>query len=125
MSAALIRIALLQIITVVLSVLLVGFTLKVRFGSGSHFPILATYTRDYGVWLLLLPLFWGVSGVLENNRPKAGLGDAGLVFFTGVALLVALAFFGFISFISACSHNSLIQVVPVQQTTPTPQPEHP
>ena len=125
MSAALVRIALLQFITVILSVLLAGFTLKVRFGSGSHFPILATYTRDYGIWLLLIPFAWGVWGALENNRPKAGLGDAGSVFLIGVLLLIALAFFGFFSFMSACSHNSLIRLVPAQGTVPTPQPEHP
>src|SRR6185295_12188563 len=46
MSASLVRIALLQFVTVIVSVFIAGSALKMRFGSGSHYPFLATYVRD-------------------------------------------------------------------------------
>src|SRR5687767_6258271 len=126
MSFAIVRLALLQFVVVVLSVLLVGFTLKARFGSGSHFPILATYVRDYGIFLLLLPTAWGVWGALRSNRPLAGAGDAGLVFVSGIVLFAFLVCLGFFAFISASSYRSLIMVVPQQSpAAATPSPEHP
>ena len=127
MAAHLVRIVLLQIVTIVLSILITGFALKLRFGSGSHFPILATYTRDYGVWLMVLPLVWGVWGARENNNPKAEMGNTGTVFFLGFTLWVILGVFGFLSFMSACTHNSLLQVVPngpVKSVPVTPSTEN-
>ena len=118
MSAQLVRIVLLQIVTIFFGIVFTGFALKVRFGSGSHFPILATYTRDYGVWLLLVPLAWGVWGVRESNNPKPGMGDAGKVFLLGLTLWVLLGIFGFLSFMSACTHNSLILVIREQPAKP-------
>ena len=120
MSASLVRIALLQFVTVIVSVFIAGSALKMRFGSGSHYPFLATYVRDYGIVLLLLPFAWGVWGAVESNRPKTGLGEVGGVFATGVALLVALIVFGLVSFISAISYGTVIQVTPPPQSTTQP-----
>ena len=115
-----------QFIVVILSVLLAGITLKIRFGSGSHFPILATYVRDYGIFLLALPAGWGIWGAIRNNRPLAGAGDAGLVFTSGVVLLGVLAVFGFLAFMSACTINSLITVIPQRPpASATPSPKQP
>lgn len=125
MSSALVRIALLQFVVVIVSVLLVGFTLKLRFGSGSHFPILATYLRDYGIVLLLAPTAWGIWGALRCNRPLAGTGDAGFVLACGMVLLGLLVVVGFLGFISATSFRSLIMVVPQQSAAATPSSQHP
>ena len=116
MSAQLVRIVLLQVVTIIFTVVIVGFMLKVRFGSGSHYPILATYTRDYGVLLLLLPVIWGVWGLRENNNQKPDLGDTGTVLFTGVMLWVALLVFGYVSL--ATIPGSTIQVVREQPAKP-------
>lgn len=110
MSSSLVKISLLQTATVIFNVIFVGLSLKLRFGSGSHFPILATYVRDYGIILLLIPFTWAVWGVVKINRPKPGVGDASWVFLTGVGLLVALAAFGFLSFISVWTYKSLVLV---------------
>lgn len=120
-----IRIALLQFVTVIASVLLTGFVLRVRFGSGFHHPLFATYVRDYGVLLLLFPFIWAVWGMVATNSPKPGLGDVGSVIQSGLVLLIALVAFGFFSFISACTHNSLIQVRPALSITDKPESDHP
>jgi hypothetical protein len=101
MSAALVRLALLQFVTLVLSVLFAGVALKAHYGSGSHLPLLATYVRDYGVILLLVPFAWAVWGALETNRPRAGAGDAAPVFATGVVLYVGIAYLAVSTYTSA------------------------
>ncbi len=118
MSAALIRLALFQFMAVILTILLAGFTLKARFGSGSQLPILATYVRDYGIFLLLVPAAWAIWGAIELNRPLAGTGDGGSVFLSGVVLLGLLACFGFASLISASSFRSLVIAAPQQRSAP-------
>ena len=126
MSAALVRLALFQFVAVILTVLLAGFTLKIRFGSGTHFPILATYARDYGVLLLLIPSIWTVWGAIELNRPLAGTGGGGRVFLSGIVLLGFLVCFGFLSFISASSYRSLLIGIPQPRSTPaTPETDRP
>lgn len=124
MSNALARLALLQFIAVILSVLLAGTLLKVRFGSGSHFPILATNVRDYGIFLLLVPTVWGTWGALRVHRPRAGSGDAGTVFLTGIILFGLLVCVGLFSFTSVVLYRSVILAAPQGQTAPVaPIPE--
>jgi len=51
MPFALLRIALLQMVAVVNSILVVGLIVKSRFGTPAP-PFFGSYVRDYGVWLL-------------------------------------------------------------------------
>lgn len=117
MSAALVRLALLQFVVVVCSVIACGLTLRMRFGSGSHLPLMATYVRDYGLALLLIPTVWGIWGIIRSNRPLAGAGDADVVVGSGIGLLILLTFFGLIAWMSAVTYHSLVIYIP-----PTPAP---
>lgn len=97
MRAAIVRIALLQMVTVFIVIVFAGLFLRMRFGSGSHFPCLATHVRDRGFLLLFIPFVWVVWGVWENNSPKVGLGNTGKVMLTGILVWVGLLVFGFVA----------------------------
>ena len=122
LSAALVRLAFLQFLVVMCLVVVSGLLLKSRFGSGSHFPILATYVRDYGMALLLVPTIWGVWGIFQSHRPLAGAGDVDIVVASGIALLVLLVLFCIPVWLSATTYHSLIIQVPPEHAQRTTNP---
>ena len=124
MSSALVRLALLQFVTVIYCILVVGLIVKARFGSPAP-PFFASYLRDYGAFLLLAPTAWCIWGALQVHRPRADSGDDGIVFLSGIILFAALVFVAFLGTISASSYRSLIIAVPAQRAAATPQPDHP
>ena len=124
MSSALVRLALLQFVTVIYCILVVGLIVKTRFGSPAP-AFFASYLRDYGVLLLLLPTTWCVWGALHTHRPRADSGDAGIVFLSGIILFAALVFVAFVGTISASSYRSLVMAAPAQRPAATQQQDQP
>ncbi|MES2571325.1 MAG: hypothetical protein V4710_14890 [Verrucomicrobiota bacterium] len=121
MSSALVRLTLLQFVTVIYCILVVGFIVKARFGSPAP-PFFASYLRDYGVFLLFVPSAWCIWGALHTHVPRKESGDARIVFVTGIILFAALVFVAFTGTISAFSYRSLVLVAPAQRAAVTPQP---
>ena len=117
MSSAITRLALLQVVAILYSILFVGFMVKARYGSPAP-PLFATHLRDYGAFLLLLPTAWCIWGAIYSNRPRAGAGDGGHVFLSGVILFAFLVFLAFAGTMSAMTHNTIIQVQRAPQTQP-------
>jgi hypothetical protein len=126
MTSGLIRLALLQFVTVVYCILVVGLVVKARFGSSAP-PIFASYVREYGVYLLLVPTIWCIWGALHTHRSRSHSGDASVVFLVGVILSLGLILVGFQGTASALFSNSIIQHVaaPTAAAPTTPQPNPP
>jgi hypothetical protein len=118
MTSGLIRLALLQFVTVVYCILFVGLAVKARFGSSAP-PIFASYVREYGVYLLLVPTVWCVWGALHTHRSRLDSGDAGVVFLVGVILSLGLMLVAFQGTVSALCSNSIMLKVPAP-TAPAP-----
>ena len=106
-------------VTVFFVIIFVGLLLRMRFGSGSHFPCLATNVRDYGFLLLVIPVLWASWGAWENNRPKVGLGDTGKIMLSGILVWVGLLAFGFVA-AGTIPSPPLIHVIPQNEETRTP-----
>jgi hypothetical protein len=123
MTSGLIRLALFQFVTVVYCILFVGLAVKARFGSSAP-PIFASYVREYGVYLLLVPTIWCIWGAFRTHRPRSHSGDAGVVFLVGAILSVGLILVAFQGTVSALCYNSIIQHVPAPNaaTANTPNP---
>jgi len=111
-SAALVRLALLQLVVIAGTIVACGLTLRFRFGPGTHLPLLATYVRDYGFIMLLIPVVWAIWGLFELHKSLTNTGDGVSVFASGIWLLVLLVALGFFSWMSACTHHTLLIQLP-------------
>ena len=67
MSNALVRLVLLQFVTVIYCILAVGLMLKLKF-DGPAPPIFATSLRDFGIILFLVAAAWSTWGVIYTHR---------------------------------------------------------
>ena len=104
MPLAIVRIALAQILAVVYCVLIVGTILKMHYDHPMP-RLFATYVRDYGTWLFLVPIGWLIWVGVTNYKPTVETGDARTIFGSGVGLLVLLILIAFIGTLSACSRT--------------------
>jgi membrane protease YdiL (CAAX protease family) len=119
-SSSLARLALMQVTAVLYCILFIGFIVKARFGSPAP-AFYASYLRDFGAFLLLVPTGWCIWGALRIHRPHADSGDAGRVFVTGIVIFAGLALLAFTGTISALTYRSLVipvKMVPQNQTNP-------
>lgn len=122
MSSALVRLALLQFVTVIYCILVVGIIVKTRFGSPAP-PFFASYLSDYGAILLGVPTAWCIWGVLHTHRPRTDSGDASIVFRTGIIFFAVLVFVAVLGTLSASSYRSLLIPVATHRAV-APIPEH-
>jgi hypothetical protein len=114
------RLALFQCLAVFYSVLFVGLIVKVRFSSPAP-PIFATYLRDYGFVLLVVPMIWLLWACLSADRPLPGAGEFGPILGSGLGLLGLLIFVAFIGTMSAILPGSTVQII----TPPPPLTDSP
>src|SRR3989442_15034647 len=101
MKRELTRLALLQMTFIFYSILGIGVYLKLRYGSPAPAELFATYVRDYGFLLLLLPAAWCVWAVCQTNKPTANHRTGIGLYFSGIALTGLLAIVAFFATLSA------------------------
>jgi hypothetical protein len=118
MQSTITRLALFQFLSVFYCILVNGVILKVRFGSPAP-AILATYLRDYGVFLLLLPAAWLIWASVSAHDPRVGTGDLPSILGSGLILLGVLVFVALLGTGSAMSHRTLVQAVPRSEPSTT------
>lgn len=118
MQSSITRLALFQFLAVFYCILAMGIILKIRFGSPAP-ELLATYLRDYGFVLLLLPAGWLMWASFSAHQPRVGTGDLVPILSSGLILLGLLILVAFLGTISACTRGTLVQVAP------TPAPARP
>ena len=111
MQLTFLRLALSQLVVIVYSILVVGVLLKVRFGSPAPL-VFATFLRDYGFLLLILPAAWLVWAGLSSHRPRADTGDASSILLCGVCVLGFLVLLAVAGTVSVFSYHSLLVAVP-------------
>jgi hypothetical protein len=122
MQSAITRLALLQFLAVIYSILASAIFLKIcgYVESGQAF---AAWLRNYGFILLAVPAVWFLLASREAHRPKRDTGDFNAIFWSGLALLSALVIVGIVGTGSATRPMTHIVLV-VAQPTPTPVPDH-
>ena len=90
--------------------------LKMRFGSPAP-PIFATFLRDYGLLLFLLPAGWLGWAARSGHRPRVDCGDAAALLLLGVAVLGLLGLVALVGTASVILHPCpLVQVQPLPPT---------
>ena len=108
-SSAIVRLACLQMVIIGYCILGVGLILRIRFGTPA--PIMfATYLRDYGAILLLIPVAWSLQALVQS-RPVPEAEDPPSVILGGVILAVVLAAFAVFGTMSAITPNSTLIAV--------------
>ncbi len=108
------RLALAQIAAVFYATLVIGLIVRIRFGSPAP-PMFATYLRDYGLFLLVVPLTWSIWASISVDHPKAGTGNLVSALVSGLVVLGVLVTLGFVGTVSAC-----IDHLPMVSVEPTP-----
>ena len=107
MNPHLTRLALLQLATLIFGILISTVMLKLRFGSSSNFPILATYVRDYGFLMAVIPIIWIFWATYRANHPSHSKANSLPLVSSGVAIVVIFLLLGIAGFGTATVHRSM------------------
>jgi len=113
MKKELSRLALLQMMLVVYATLGLAVILKVRYYESSVPPeLFATKVRDHSLCLLLIPALWCVGALFSMAHREADLWGGVALWFSGIAVAVALAGFALVATLSVFTHNTLVVKTP-------------
>lgn len=103
-----VRLALVQMLFVILIILFTGATLKSREAPlpSYSFPVLV---RSYGFLLLWVPVGWCYWAARKSKEPDFDLRSQATIIWSGVSLAAALVFFGFFALAAAWPRTTLIR----------------
>src|SRR5262245_43079455 len=92
-----------QSLVILLGVLLTGAFLKLYAGTsfGKPVPRLPVVMRDYGFWLIVLPLCWALAATFSVRSLDSSPSARPAYILTGIILLAALCVVFLVSVISA------------------------
>lgn len=108
MQSAINRLALYQFVTIAYSVLCAAVMVKLRF-EGPAPQIFATYLREWGFLLFLLPATWLLWASMQVNHPRPETGELKPVLLSGLGLLGLLLAVAMLGSLSPFLHRSLIK----------------
>lgn len=105
MQSTITRLALFQFLAVVYCVLGIALVLKIRASDPSP-AVFATYLRNFGAILLLLPAAWLLWASHAANQPRKETGDFDSILGSGFVVLVLILLLAIAGTISALPSGS-------------------